>query len=119
MERESVWARFACTAAEVIYTRADAEKAFMGLAAVAGKQPTLKEAVIAKNYLDKKELRAMGQVEKWRLEPQHTVAFCSSTNMRQIKEIWNKNQGLTERKRLAFFNEINGRKETQGRPMPC
>ena len=50
------------TAAEVIYTRADAEKEFMGLTTFAGKQPTLKEAVIAKNYLDEKELRAMGQL---------------------------------------------------------
>lgn len=50
------------TAAEVIYTRADAEKEFMGLTTFAGSQPTLKEAVIAKNYLDEKELRAMGQL---------------------------------------------------------
>lgn len=50
------------TAAEVIYTRADAEKEFMGLTTFAGKQPTLKEAVIAKNYLNEKELRAMGQL---------------------------------------------------------
>lgn len=50
------------SAAEVIYSRADAEKEFMGLATFAGKQPTLKEAVIAKNYLDEKELRAMGQL---------------------------------------------------------
>lgn len=49
------------TAAEVIYTRADAEKEFM-LTAFAGSQPTLREAVIAKNYLDEKELRAMGQL---------------------------------------------------------
>lgn len=50
------------TAAEVIYTRVDAEEEFMGLTTFAGKQPTLKEAVIAKNYLDEKELRAMGQL---------------------------------------------------------
>ena len=50
------------TAAEVIYTRADAEKEFMGLTMFAGKQPTLREAVIAQNYLDEKELRAMGQL---------------------------------------------------------
>lgn len=50
------------TAAEVIYNRADAEKEFMGLTSFAGKQPTLKEAVVAKNYLDEKELRAMGQL---------------------------------------------------------
>lgn len=50
------------TAAEVIYNRADAEKEFMGLTNFAGTQPTLKEAVVAKNYLDEKELRAMGQL---------------------------------------------------------
>ena len=50
------------TAAEVIYIRADAEKDFMGLTTFAGKQPTLKEAVVAKNYLDEKELRTMGQL---------------------------------------------------------
>ena len=50
------------TAAEVIYTRADAEKEFMGITTFAGNQPTLREAVIAKNYLNEKELRAMGQL---------------------------------------------------------
>lgn len=50
------------TAAEVIYNRADAEKEFMGLNTFAGNQPTLREATIAKNYLNEKELRAMGQL---------------------------------------------------------
>ena len=50
------------TAAEVIYHRADAEKEFMGLMSFAGEQPTLQEAKIAKNYLDEKELTAMGQL---------------------------------------------------------
>ena len=50
------------TAAEVIYHRADAEKDFMGLMSFSGEQPTLREAKIAKNYLDEKELRAMGQL---------------------------------------------------------
>ena len=50
------------TVAEVIYTRADAEKEFMGLTTFAGNQPTLREVVIAKNYLNEKELRAMGQL---------------------------------------------------------
>ena len=50
------------TAAEVIYTRANAEKEFMGLTTFAGNQPTLKEAIIAKNYLNEKELRIMGQL---------------------------------------------------------
>lgn len=34
----------------------------MGLTTFAGNQPTLKEAVTAKNYLDEKELSAMGQL---------------------------------------------------------
>ena len=34
----------------------------MGLTTFAGNQPTLKEAVVAKNYLDEKELRVMGQL---------------------------------------------------------
>ncbi len=50
------------TATEVIYHRADAEKEFMGLMSFAGEQPTLQEAKIAKNYLDEKELKAMGQL---------------------------------------------------------
>ncbi len=50
------------TAAEVIYTRADAEKEFMGLTTFSGSHPTLKEAMIAKNYLSEKELRSMGQL---------------------------------------------------------
>ena len=50
------------TAAETIYDRADAEKDFMGLMTFRGSQPTLKEALIAKNYLDEKELRSMGQL---------------------------------------------------------
>ena len=50
------------TAAEVIYHRADAEKDFMGLMSFSGEQPTLREAKIAKNYLDEKELRARGQL---------------------------------------------------------
>ena len=50
------------TAAEVIYSRADAEKDFMGLTTFKGTQPTLTETKIAKNYLNEKELHAMGQI---------------------------------------------------------
>ncbi len=50
------------TAAELIMQRADAEKDFMGLFTFRGTQPTLEEARTAKNYLDEKELRAMGQL---------------------------------------------------------
>ena len=50
------------TAAEVIVSRANAEKEFMGLTTFEGCRPHLKDAIIAKNYLDEKELRAMGQI---------------------------------------------------------
>lgn len=50
------------TAAELIVERADAEKDFMGLITFKGTQPTLAEARTAKNYLDEKELRSMGQL---------------------------------------------------------
>ena len=48
--------------AELIVERADAEKDFMGLLTFKGNHPTLIEAKTAKNYLNKKELRAMGQL---------------------------------------------------------
>ncbi|HEX7847300.1 MAG TPA: virulence RhuM family protein [Chitinophagaceae bacterium] len=50
------------TAAEVIFNRADAEKEFMGLMTFPGNRPHLKDVVIAKNYLDEKELRSLGQI---------------------------------------------------------
>jgi hypothetical protein len=53
------------TAAEVIFNRADAEKEFMGLMTFPGNQPYLKDVVIAKNYLDEKELRALGANCVW------------------------------------------------------
>ena len=50
------------TAAEIIYSRADAEKEFMGLTTFKGSRPHLSDAVIAKNYLNEKELRSLGQL---------------------------------------------------------
>lgn len=50
------------TAPEIIVERADAEKDFMGLLTFKGSQPTLAEARVAKNYLNEKELRTMGQL---------------------------------------------------------
>lgn len=50
------------TAAEVIFTRADAEKDFMGLMTFPGSRPYLKDTVVAKNYLNEKELRSLGQI---------------------------------------------------------
>ena len=50
------------TAAEVIYNRADSEKEFMGLTTIKGNRPHLSDVVVAKNYLDEKELRSLGQI---------------------------------------------------------
>lgn len=50
------------TAAEVIFNRADAEKEFMGLMTFPGSRPYLKDVVIAKNYLNEKEIRSLGQI---------------------------------------------------------
>ena len=50
------------TAAEVIFDRVDAEKEFMGLTTYSGNRPHLADAVIAKNYLNEKELRALNQI---------------------------------------------------------
>ena len=50
------------TAAEVIFTRADAEKEFMGLMTFPGSRPYLKDVVVAKNYLNENELRSLGQI---------------------------------------------------------
>ena len=50
------------TATEVIYNRADSEKEFMGLTTFKGNRPHLSDVVVAKNYLDEKELRSLGQI---------------------------------------------------------
>ena len=47
------------TASEVIYLRVDNNKPFAGLMSFKGKQPTQAEAMIAKNYLDLKELKVL------------------------------------------------------------
>lgn len=47
------------TAAEVIASRADAGKPFMGLLSFNGNQPTKAETVIAKNYLNENELKRL------------------------------------------------------------
>lgn len=50
------------TAAETIHSRVDAEKEFMGLTTFKGDRPTLKEAKVAKNYLNEKEMRDMNML---------------------------------------------------------
>ena len=50
------------TAAEVIYSRADSEKEFMGLTTFKGNRPNLNDVKIAKNYLNEQELHSLGQL---------------------------------------------------------
>lgn len=50
------------TASEIIYNRADSEKPFMGLTVFSGEQPTMKDIVIAKNYLSEEELKILNNL---------------------------------------------------------
>jgi hypothetical protein len=50
------------TASEVIYLRVDCDKPFAGLSNFKGSQPTQAEAMIAKNYLDEKELKVLNNL---------------------------------------------------------
>ena len=84
------------TAAEIIYTRADAEKEFMGLTTFAGSQPTLKEAVVAKKYL-------ISEVELFPREEQ-------KTQKRFVKAIAYKFP--IEQKVLTQFDECGASVET-------
>jgi hypothetical protein len=50
------------TAAEIIYLRVDSDKPFAGLTTFKGKQPNQTEAMIAKNYLELKELKVLNNL---------------------------------------------------------
>lgn len=50
------------TAAEVIYQRADSEQPFMGMKTFKGDWPTLRDALIAKNYLAEDELKVLNNM---------------------------------------------------------
>lgn len=50
------------TASEVIYYRVDSDKPFAGLTSFKGSQPTQAEAMIAKNFLIKKELKVLNNL---------------------------------------------------------
>lgn len=50
------------TASEIIYSRVDSEKEFMGLTIFKGELPTLTEAKVAKNYLSEKELKSLNSL---------------------------------------------------------
>jgi len=56
------YAAHANTASEVIYLRVDSDKPFAGLTNFKGSQPTQAEAMVAKNYLNEKELRVLNNL---------------------------------------------------------
>jgi hypothetical protein len=56
------WAAHGQTAAELVYNRIDVAKPFLGLTSFKGEQPTKAEVLIAKNYLDEKELNVLNRM---------------------------------------------------------
>jgi hypothetical protein len=50
------------TAAEIIFSRADAEQPYMGMKSFRGEQPHKEDAMVAKNYLDEKELAVLNRM---------------------------------------------------------
>jgi len=56
------WAAHGHTAAEIIYSRANAEKTNMGLTSWSGKKPRKTDAEIAKNYLNEEELKVLNLI---------------------------------------------------------
>lgn len=66
------------TAAEVIYLRADSTKNNMGLTVVKGNHPRKEEVVVAKNYLDEKELNILNRI---------TSAYLEFAELQAIRQI--------------------------------
>jgi len=62
------WAAHGQTAAEIIYGRADAAKANMGMTTWLGDKPRKTDAEIAKNYLNEKELDVLNRIVSMYLE---------------------------------------------------
>ena len=50
------------TTSEIIHSRVDSKKEFMGLTIFKGELPTLTEAKVAKNYLNEKELKSLNSL---------------------------------------------------------
>ena len=56
------WAAHGHTAAEIVYSRANAEKTNMGLTSWSGKKPRKIDVEIAKNYLNEEELKILNLI---------------------------------------------------------
>src|SRR5690554_1165065 len=65
------------TASEVIFLRVDSDKPFAGLTNFKGSEPTQAEAMIAKNYLEEKELKVLNNL---------VAAYCDLAELNAIEE---------------------------------
>lgn len=66
------------TAAEIVYLRADSTKDNMGLTVFKGNHPRKEEVVVAKNYLDEKELNILNRI---------TSAYLEFAELQAIRQI--------------------------------
>ncbi len=66
------------TAAEIVYLRADSTKNNMGLTVFKGNHPRKEEVVVAKNYLDEKELNILNRI---------TSAYLEFAELQAIRQI--------------------------------
>ncbi|MEM6509751.1 MAG: virulence RhuM family protein, partial [Pseudomonadota bacterium] len=62
------WAAHGNTAAELVFKRIDADKPHLGLTSFAGTEPTRKEVVTGKNYLNEQELDTLNRLVNSYLE---------------------------------------------------
>lgn len=88
------------TASEVIYLRVDSDKPFAGLTSFKGSQPTQAEAMIAKNYLDLKELKVLGNL---------VSAYFDIAELNAIEQ---KPMGMSD-----YINELDSILKTAGRKL--
>lgn len=86
------------TAAELIFSRADAEKEFMGLTTFSGSLPVKKDISVAKNYLDKDELSRLNRL---------VSAFFDLAELKAIEHIPMKMHNWVDE--LDKFTEIYGK----------
>ena len=73
------WAIHGQTAAEIVYHRADAEKANMGLTTWAGGRVRKQDVTIAKNYLSREEIEALDRIVVMYLDYAEDQAQCRRT----------------------------------------
>ncbi len=86
------------TASEVIYMRVDSDKAFAGLTNFKGNEPTQAEAMIAKNYLEEKELKVLNNL---------VAAYFDLAELNAIEE--------REMRMADYFRELDSILKSAGR----